>query len=105
MNIFNQILIDESAQANRLGCPLYGDANLRRAQRMYEMTGGKGFRVYPGEPGKDAQGKTRGQRKREARAAANLKETNRQMSEAKKLIDRGLPAHQVHRQFGSLWGE
>ena|ERR1051325_4988008 len=59
MNIFNQILADERAQANRLGCPLWGEAHLRRAQRMYEMTEGKGFRVYPKGPKLSKGGKTR----------------------------------------------
>ncbi len=59
MNVFTKILLGDEAKANRLGCPLWGSDNLRRAQRMYEMTGGKGFRVYPKGPKLSKGGKTR----------------------------------------------
>lgn len=59
MNVFSKILQDDDAKLNRLGCPLWGSDDLRRAQRMYEMTGGKGFRVYPKGPKLSKGGKTR----------------------------------------------
>lgn len=59
MNIFSKILVSDDAMLNRLGSPLWGTDSLRRAQRMYEMTGGKGFRVYPKGPKLSKGGKTR----------------------------------------------
>lgn len=73
MNIFNKVLAKEHATDTQLGMPLYGVACLRRAETMARMTGGKGFRTQPKELRTDAQGKTRGQRKRAACATAMAK--------------------------------
>lgn len=67
--VFNKILGDASAIETRLGIPSRDGAEAeRRAQRMFTMTGGRGFRVYPNEPRVYPDGKTRGQRRRETYA-------------------------------------
>lgn len=100
--ILRKILGIEAGQSTRLGNPSHGDEGLKRAQTMYEMTGGKGFRVYPTEPRVDYQGKTRGERKRAARAAANAKEVDRQKDHASSLMVRGLSQAEANARFGSL---
>lgn len=69
-NVFQRILEREHANDTRLGIPLYGEAQQRRLDTMSRMTGGNGFRTPPAESTKDAQGRTRGNRKRALREAA-----------------------------------
>ncbi|TGT76190.1 MULTISPECIES: hypothetical protein [unclassified Mesorhizobium] len=101
--VFNKILGDAAAIETRLGIPSRDGAEAeRRAQRMFMMTGGRGFRVYPNEPRVYADGKTRGQKKRAARAVALAKEVERQQAEADKLIDYGISKVEAYARFGSL---
>ena len=67
MNIFQKIMLDQSKIETSLGCPA-GDheAIIRRQTHFATMTGGKGFRTPAKTPRRDAQGMTRGQRKRAA---------------------------------------
>jgi hypothetical protein len=74
LNAFNKVLAAEASAATRLGNPSENSAAFhRRMNAMATMTGTHGFPVPPLEPRKDAQGKTRGQRKRAARAKAMAK--------------------------------
>lgn len=74
MNPFAKILNAESVSATRLGNPSEDYASQqRRLTAMATMTGTHGFRVPPVEPKTDAQGKTRGDRKRKAYATAMAK--------------------------------
>ena len=76
MNVFNKVLAAEAEAATRLGNPSDNSASFhRRMNAMATMTGTHGFRVPPMEPRKDAQGKTRGDRKRASRALAASKVT------------------------------
>lgn len=101
--MFNKILDDATAIETRLGIPSRDGAEAeRRAQRMFMMTGGRGFRVYPNEPRVYPDGKTRGQKKRAARAAALAKEVERQKTEAGKMIARGMSKAEAYARFGSL---
>lgn len=70
MEIFKKVLEREHANDTKLGMPLSGTAHKRRLDTLARMTGGNGFRTPPKEPRKDAQGRTRGDRKRLIRAAA-----------------------------------
>lgn len=74
MNAFSKVLTVEAESATRLGNPSadYG-AHERRMNAMATMTGTAGFRVPPLAPKTDAQGKTRGDRKRELRVATAAK--------------------------------
>lgn len=70
MNVFNKILQNEAVAATSLGNPSADyAAHRRRMNAMATMTGTRGFSVPPMEPRKDAQGFTRGDRKRAIRAA------------------------------------
>lgn len=74
MNAFQKVLEREHADDTRLGMPSRDAAHmLRRATIMASMTGNRGFRLQTKEPRTDAQGLTRGDRKRKARAAAMAK--------------------------------
>lgn len=76
MNVFNKVLAAEAEAATRLGNPSDNAAAFhRRMNAMATMTGTHGFRVPPLEPRKDAQGLTRGDRKRASRALAASKVT------------------------------
>lgn len=74
MNALAKILDAEAVATTRLGNPSedYG-AQQRRLTAMATMTGTAGFRVPPVEPAKDAQGLTRGDRKRKSYATAMAK--------------------------------
>lgn len=75
-NALAKVLAAEANAATRLGNPSDSVAAFhRRMNAMATMTGTHGFRVPPLEPRTDAQGKTRGQRKRAARALAASKVT------------------------------
>jgi len=70
-SIFAKVLAAEHADDTRLGMPALSEAHsLRRRDVMSSMTGGRGFTVAAKTPAKDAQGMTRGDRKRAARARA-----------------------------------
>lgn len=71
MNIFNRILNREFRQSVTLGNPLGRDSGpfLARMNQLATMRNNRGFRTPPLEPRKDAQGLTRGERKRVLRAA------------------------------------
>lgn len=71
MNIFNRVVEREHATDTMLGMPLDCVARQRRLDVMSRMTGGNGFRVPAKELRTDSQGRTRGERKRALRAAAN----------------------------------
>ena len=102
-NVFSKILYEDASLETRLGMPSKnGDEALRRAQRMFTMTRGNGFRVYPDEPRKDSQGRTRGDRKRALRHAAAQAEIERQRKEAERLVVRGLSPAAARMRFGSL---
>lgn len=67
MNIFNKLAAEEQDIAVGVAGKLAVD---RRFAALAAMTGGKGFRVPPKQPRRDAQGMTRGDRKRAARRRA-----------------------------------
>ena len=68
---FDKVLAAEYGDDTRLGMPAKDKAHgLRRLAAMERMTGGKGFRTPAKEPPTDANGLTRGQRKRKERAVA-----------------------------------
>jgi hypothetical protein len=70
MNIFQKIMQDQGKLERSLGNPLRDPAAIeRRLNVMATMTGGKGFPIPPKTPRVDAQGRTRGERKRAARQA------------------------------------
>lgn len=74
MQIFQKALEAEYADDTKLGMPSRDEGHrARRLAVMERMTGGRGFERPAKEPRKDAQGRTRGDRKRAARAAANAK--------------------------------
>ena len=74
MNIFDKAIESEHGKDFKLGMPL-GDslAITRRLTVLSNMMNGRGFRQTPKEPVKNAQGLTRGDRRRARREAANLK--------------------------------
>lgn len=79
-NAFRKVIHRDATEPFRLGCPAPdADASKRRMQAMFELTGGRGFRQPKTPPKVDAQGRTRGDRKRALRDAANAKERVRQM--------------------------
>lgn len=68
---FNKVLQTEYGDDTRLGMPAKDSAHrLRRLAAMERMTGGNGFRIPAIKPRTDADGLTRGQRKRKARVIA-----------------------------------
>ncbi|RWN51427.1 MAG: hypothetical protein EOS04_24460 [Mesorhizobium sp.] len=74
MNALSRIITAEAVAVTRLGNPSQDyAAQQRRLTAMATMTGTHGFRVPQIEPKTDAQGLTRGDRKRAARAAASAK--------------------------------
>lgn len=74
MTIFNAIAAREHANDTKLGMPSTDPMHYaRRRTIMEKLAGGKGWRTDPKEPKKDAQGLTRGDRKRAARERANAK--------------------------------
>lgn len=73
MNIFDKMVSRDWDAARRLGCPAATEAErLRRVEAMAAMNP-SGFRTPAKQPRRDAQGKTRGDRKREARTRTNAK--------------------------------
>jgi hypothetical protein len=72
-NAFQRVLGREAAQVTRLGNPLPEPARTRRKEAMAAMTSGRGFSTPAKDTATDSQGRTRGQRKRAARAAAMAK--------------------------------
>lgn len=69
---FNAVLTKEHANDTKLGMPSTDEAHFaRRMTIMERMAGGKGWSSPAREPKKDAQGLTRGDRKRAARERAN----------------------------------
>ncbi|THK38144.1 hypothetical protein EHS39_11730 [Ensifer sp. MPMI2T] len=73
-NIFDKIVANEYANDTRLGLPSADNGHhSRRLNAMAIMRGWNGFRTPAKEPKKDAQGMTRGDRRRAARAAANAR--------------------------------
>lgn len=77
MKIFRKIFGKLAVQGfleKRLGCPLGDETAIqRRLSHFSTLSGGAGFRVPPLEPRRNAQGLTRGDRKRLLRAQANAK--------------------------------
>ena len=74
MKAFNDALTAEFRDDTMLGVPAKSRVHLdRRFAAMAAMTGGKGFRTPAKQPKIDAQGLTRGDRKRRARAIANTR--------------------------------
>lgn len=72
MKAFNDALAAEYGDDIKLGAPAKSRAQFdRRMAAMAAMTGGNGFRTPGKQPKTDAQGLTRGDRKRKARAIAN----------------------------------
>lgn len=73
-NIFNDIVADYHANDFKLGIPSTDAAHFdRRKTVMEKLSGGTGWRSPAKEPKRDAQGLSRGDRKRLAREAANSK--------------------------------
>lgn len=65
MNVIDRIMAKQFAEETSLGNPLHdSDAIERRLTHFAQMTGGRGFRVPAKTPRKDAQGLTRGDRRR-----------------------------------------
>lgn len=66
MNIFDKLAGADFANPFVLGAPI-GDAAAidRRLTGLAQLTGGKGFRMYPGKPVRTVNGKTRAERKAE----------------------------------------
>ncbi|WP_306049275.1 hypothetical protein [Oceaniradius stylonematis] len=73
MNSFNRILRRDAEADFRLGTPSKDEAARDRRLTAMASLNPSGFRQHKNEPRKDAQGKTRGDRKREGRARANAK--------------------------------
>lgn len=73
-NIFNEIVAGEHANDTKLGLPSTDPTHAARRRTIMEhMAGGNGWRTPPKEPKRDAQGLSRGDRKRLARERANAK--------------------------------
>ncbi len=72
MNVFEKLAEAERKLYVLLGVPL-GELNVGRMTLMRALRGGKGFQTEAKEPRKDAQGLTRGDRKRALRMATNAK--------------------------------
>ncbi|SDJ25862.1 hypothetical protein SAMN05428983_0860 [Agrobacterium fabrum] len=65
MNIFDKIVGDQAALETSLGAPLRDTMAIqRRLTHFAALTGGRGFRTPKKVPKVDAQGMTRGDRKR-----------------------------------------
>lgn len=65
MNIFNKILADRGDREECLGSPLRDPMAIARRQNFFAtLTGGNGFRTPKKALRTDAQGLTRGQKKR-----------------------------------------
>ncbi|MDK4727430.1 hypothetical protein [Rhizobium phaseoli] len=71
-NIFDKLAADYHANDFKLGMPSTDEGHrVRRLTVMERITGGKGFRSLPKEPGRNAEGLSRGDRKRLSRERAN----------------------------------
>ena len=82
MDVFERVLAKEHSTDSQLGVPLYlGTAWARRMNYMANLRGGDGFRVPALEPRKDAQGLTRGERKRKSREIAMSKVSETRLPE------------------------
>jgi hypothetical protein len=74
MKAFEAVVAKEHENDTRLGMPSTDLGHFaRRMTAMENMTGGNGFGKMPKLPRKDAQGLTRGDRKRALREATNAK--------------------------------
>lgn len=73
MNIFKRLIARERAADFRLGMPAADAAARERRMNAMASLNPAGFRQPKREPKTDAQGRTRGDRKRAARARANAK--------------------------------
>lgn len=72
INVFNKIMGDQSKIETSLGNPLNDPMAIARRQSHFAaMTGGRGFRTPPKSLKADAEGLTRGDRKRARREASN----------------------------------
>jgi hypothetical protein len=72
LNIFEKLAADYHANDFKLGMPSTDEGHrVRRLTVMEKLTGGRGFRQPAKEPAVRANGKTRGEMKREARERAN----------------------------------
>lgn len=79
-NVFEKLAQREHENDTKLGTPSTDLAHFdRRLHLMSILTGGKGFRNLPKETRKFADGTTRGDRKRAARAAANAKVSEKRL--------------------------
>ena len=73
-NIFTKLAKREHENDSKLGMPSTDRAHYgRRMHLMSTIRGGKGFRTPASVPQRDAQGLTRGDRKRAPREATNAK--------------------------------
>lgn len=71
MNIFDKIVGEQTARETTLGSPLHDRLAIqRRISHFASLTGTKGFRIPKKTPKVDAQGMTRGDRKRARHAKA-----------------------------------
>lgn len=71
---FQKVLDKEHENDSKLGMPSTSlEHHVRRLTLMERLAGGKGWRTPAREPKRNAQGLTRGQRKRELREATNAK--------------------------------
>lgn len=71
MNIFDKIVGDQTSLETSLGAPLHDTMAIqRRLTHFAALTGGRGFRIPKKVPKVDAQGMTRGDRKRARHASA-----------------------------------
>jgi hypothetical protein len=93
MNIFDKIVDAEHANDARLGMPATDSGHFdRRMNLMAAIRGGKGFRHPPKATAVRATGKTRGEMKRELRAAANAKVSEDRAPEFMHSAARRMPA-------------
>jgi hypothetical protein len=100
MNIFNEIAARENANDYRLGMPAANSAHFdRRMTAMAQLTNQKGFRLYPKQPKRDAQGLTRGDRRRLRHAAAFDKWKT---AEAERIAKRAAQAEAINRMSDDM---
>ena len=101
MNIFTKLVAAEHALDTVLGVPAPDDAaRLRRLNAMSAMTGGNGFRMPAKATRKIADGTTRGQRKRAARAVAMAKVSEARSPEFMHSAARRLLWDEAHEAAG-----
>lgn len=91
MNIFSMLAGNQFTNPFVLGHPLTDRADIdRRLTSLAQLTGGKGFRMYPSKPVRTVNGKTRAERKAErverADAATDTYHANLKLAREKGLI-------------------